>query len=268
MIVARWQGFEIDSSEGYYVFAQEMQHIDDGWVLLSRLLSSPLVWQTVGFDFRPNEGREGNVEKILAEGRKKGRIRVKKLEEDSSPRDTIRASDFLSLFKEVRAELEAASVRFAMVPPRLLNSYSYKKLRQWFLRQFDDEETAKVRWSGYCRVKESDLKLLGHTDMSDFWTDAMGLEATFEIRLRRPFEYKVFVPAVDPTMIVYLLRSLTDQFYLIFEGEHYISINLTPDYLSIARIRPEPGAKEFLEIMPGPGKSLRKMMEHRGKKRA
>ena len=263
MIIARWQGFEIDSSEGYYVFAQEMEHIDDGWGLLSRLLSSPLVWQTVGFELRPIKGREGKVDGTLSEWRKDKRIRGMKREDYSGPIDTISAADFLSLFREVRADLEAAAVRFAVVPPKLMSSDAYGKLKRWFLRQFADEETAEVRWAGYCRVKETDIQLLGHTDMTDSWTDAMGLEATFEIRLMKPFEYKVFVPAVDPTMIVYLLRSLTDQFGLVFEGDHYISINLTPDFLAIAKLRPEPGAKEFLEITPGPGKSLAKMMEHR-----
>jgi hypothetical protein len=256
MIIAGWRGFEVDSSEGYYVFDREMEHVDDGWRFLKRLLASPLVRKTVAFSLRPRRGGPGGVDGFLAELRRAGRIRAEKPDEFSDPIDIAPASDFLALFREVRADLASASIHFALVPPERLERGARAELKKWFFLQFANGETARLRWSDYLRVEEKDIRLSGCTELTNGWTDAEGLEATFEINLESPFGYRVLVPAVDPTLIVYLLRQITDRFRLVYEGEHGISIDLTPDHLAIAKPRPEAGSKDYRELVPGPGRSL------------
>jgi len=55
MIISRWKGFEIDSSEGYYVFNKNLHNKKEGWNFLSKLLKSPLLYKKIAFDIYFND---------------------------------------------------------------------------------------------------------------------------------------------------------------------------------------------------------------------
>jgi hypothetical protein len=65
MIISRWKGFEIDSSEGYYAFEKNLETIEEAWGFLKDLLSSPLVWGQVSFTILPREDHKQYVEDFL-----------------------------------------------------------------------------------------------------------------------------------------------------------------------------------------------------------
>jgi len=43
MIISRWRGFEIDSSEGYYYFSPEVGSLDRAFEFLEAILRSRLI---------------------------------------------------------------------------------------------------------------------------------------------------------------------------------------------------------------------------------
>ena len=74
MIISRWQGFEIDSSEGYYAFERDLEDRQEGWIFLRKLLCSPLLWNKVSFTLMPLLNHQKEVRDFLAQKMEQGVI--------------------------------------------------------------------------------------------------------------------------------------------------------------------------------------------------
>ena len=72
MIISRWKGFEIDSSEAYYYFQNEIEEVEEGFDFMRRLLTSPLVWSKISFNLVPLEEHESKVTEFLQGKTEKG----------------------------------------------------------------------------------------------------------------------------------------------------------------------------------------------------
>jgi hypothetical protein len=241
MILSRWQGFEIDSSEGYYVFEKEMDHTEEGWLFLRKLLLSPLLWPKVAFEVEPLE----KYRKSLTE-KQAGLLRRKVIERAEiqgpfshvgHPRPYAASlPSFITFIEKARSEIASLSLNFCLAPLRSLRKGAYRKFREWYVARFNDARTGKKRWRKYLRVSSNDLRLRGNVSETDLWTDSFAFEARFDLRLRRPFQYSLFVPASDPSLFVYLLTTLAEYYWLVFKGDHYISVKAAPDSVPIARL--------------------------------
>jgi len=65
MIISRWRGFEIDSSEGYYYFSPEVGSLDRAFEFLEAILRSRLISPEVSFYIEPFSERRMEVYELL-----------------------------------------------------------------------------------------------------------------------------------------------------------------------------------------------------------
>jgi len=234
MIISRWRGFEIDSSEGYYVFDREMEHVEEGWDFMLRLLTSPLLWDKIAFHASPVE-RQGD----------KVNARIQAVLERGSPKESQPVSEycqfpyaagkstFLGLVKALRSSLAVIHINFCLAPFNVMPVEELARLKAWFFKQFSDRKEAIRRWKNYSQVRPDDFMLRGHSEMTDEWVENYAFEAYFQLRLTSPFSYGMSVSAGDPSLMLYLLSTLTQRYDLQYVGDHHISINLQPDRLEL-----------------------------------
>lgn len=235
MIISRWRGFEIDSSEGFYVFDKDMEHVEEGWEFMLRLLTSPLLWDRVAFFVSSIEGEGDKVDDRLQGLLERG------LPQESQPVSeycqlpyVARIPAFLDLVKDLRSSLAVVEINFCLAPFAEMPVEELAKLKTWFFKQFSDRKKANERWKDYSKVRQSDFLLRGHSEMTDEWMETYAFEARFDLHLTTPFRYGMSISAGDPSLMLYLLASLTPRYDLEYLGDHYISINLQPDRLDLA----------------------------------
>jgi hypothetical protein len=238
MILARWRGFEIDSSEGYFYFNNPAKSADEGWDFMLRLLGSPLVWDRVAFDVCPAEGQVtkviGHIEAVLERAVPR---EYQTTSEYCQFRFAAGVETFLGLAKALRPSLASIHVNFCLAPFNEIPVEELARLKTWFFKQFSDREEANWRWKCYSRVRPADFMFRGHSEMTDEWAENYAFEALFDLGLTPPFSYGMSVSAGDPSLMLYLLGTLTARYDLKFSGDH-ISINRQPDLLDL-EISPE-----------------------------
>lgn len=235
MIISRWRGFEIDSSEGFYYFDTETERADESWDFMRRLLASPLLWDKIAFEISAVEGEGAKV-----------RDHIEAVLERASPKEGQPVSEycqfryaagiptFLGLAKALRSSISFISINFCLAPFAEMPVEELSKLKAWFFEQFSDRKEANRRWRDYSRVRKSDFMLRGHSTMTDEWMENYAFEALFELSLSPPFSHGMSISAGDPSLMLYLLATLTPRYDLHYGGDHYISISLQPDKLDLA----------------------------------
>jgi hypothetical protein len=238
MIISRWRGFEIDSSEGYYGFCREMEHVDDGWNFMARLLGSPLVWIKVAFSLTAVRKKARELGARVEEFLEAGRIESA---EDKYPycqfAHAARIPVFLELIEPLRNLLRQVEVNFCLAPISRMPVEESENLRKWFRLQFQDERRAKERWQDYLRVREKHFMLRGNNRATDEWLDVYAFEGNFCLLQEKPFSYAVYLSAGDPSLMIHFLETLTANVEIEYFGDHYISINLTPDRLNLSAVK-------------------------------
>lgn len=259
MIISRWNGFEIDSSEGYYVFEKESEDVKEGWDFLQKLLSSPLLWHEVSFTLIPIETHKKDVENYLSKKLEQGVIEKfeheyeDEIEEERKEYDFTDEDEdeghlpshippefktsilsFLDIFNHLKNLLSLISINFCIAPLKSLPKDEYKRLRSWFIRQFDNKEEGESRWRNYCRIKEKDFELLGNTELTNCPEPLDAFEGNFEFYSKKYLSFRLNMPAMDPSLMIYLLLTLVRSFDLKFKGTHY-TFDYTPDKLKSLR---------------------------------
>ncbi len=75
MIISRWKGFEIDSSEGYYGFTSDVSDGEERWRYLNKILTSLFLWDKVAFEINGKDKEsEEEIYSYLSGLAKKGEI--------------------------------------------------------------------------------------------------------------------------------------------------------------------------------------------------
>ncbi|MBN2255566.1 MAG: hypothetical protein JW736_07655 [Deltaproteobacteria bacterium] len=262
MIISRWNGFEIDSSEGYYAFEKNTETADESWVFLEKLLSSPLVWEQVSFALRPREECRRQVSDYLREALIRGTIRkfeytdeIEK-EEVSESRDAYDYADmdddhlpshmapeyqaaipaFLDAVHDLKSCLLLVSVNFCLKPLAQWNEAEARAFRSWLENQFSDKKKAKERWREYSEVKAEDFSLRGNCEADYSWEPPGVFEANFEMSIAPPASFRVNIPFPDPSLPVYLVSTLIDRYKFIFRGNHR-RLDHKPEKLKLAKRR-------------------------------
>ncbi len=254
MIISRWRGFEIDSSEAYFYFQNEMAEVEEGYDFMRRLLTSPLVWSKISFNLVPLEEHEGKVTEFLQAKTEKGEIAkveyydhainevLRGIEEYRYDDETdghlpshidplyeTTAAAFLDILDEMKDYAGLISVNFSVAPLKSLPADEHEKFRSWYLDQFEDLEMGKKRWDGFCEVTEDDLAPDGICDHTDFYDRTFSFDGSFEIHNKPPFSYRYIFPGHDPSLTFYVLSQLLEHFSISFGGCHGVSCDNSPD---------------------------------------
>jgi len=247
MIISRWTGFEIDSSEGYFVFDKNLEGEKTGLDILDMLFSSPLIWNKVAFEISAPGGKTEHIYDHLADLCKKGEIEDTEEMYDWCPyRYACSTSKLMEIFKDFKYDWKSLYLNFSIAPLKSMPKKEQKKMSSWFIEQFKKRKEGKQRWKDYRSISEKDIKLAGNSEMTDEWSDHFALEGSFELNLEKPYGFLFYISAGDPSLMIYLLSSLFDDFELSYEGDHGISIDLTPGNLEI----PEKNLDDHVEIEP------------------
>ena len=258
MIISRWKGFEIDSSEAYFYFQNEMEEVEDGFDFMRRLLTSPLVWHEVSFHLVPLEAHKKRMRKLLQDWISKGLVKEIEYEDylvrevmdviagydyhDMDARhlpshiDPLYDTDvptFLDIIDKLKNYVELISVNFCVAPLKSLPPDEYEKFRSWFIKQFDDTEAAESRWNDYCRISGDDLALEGISDDTSNWGELNAFDGSFEIFNKPPYSYRYILPGCDPSLTVYVLSELFERFVLRSGGPHGVTLDYSPDKLRL-----------------------------------
>ena len=259
MIISRWKGFEIDSSEGFYVFKRDLKNVEEGWDFLIKLLNSPLLWDKVSFTLIPIEAHKKDVENYLSKKLEQGVIekfehefsvdieREKKeydfTDEDEEeghipshiePEFKTSISSFLEIFNHLKNLLSLISVNFCIAPLESLPKEEYEKFRSWFIRQFYNKKRGNSRWEYYCGIEEEEFRLSGNTELINFQEDTDPFEGNFELYSKNYSSFRFNVPGMDPSLMIYLLFTLVESFDLEFNGNHF-TCEKAPDRLRTSR---------------------------------
>jgi len=229
MIISRWNGFEIDSSEGYYVFEKNLKSAEKGWDFLIKLLNSPLLWHKIAFYFYPKETHKKRVKNHLSKLLKKGLIEEGNKYEYCGLPYVSSISSLLDILKSLKNSLSEISLNFCIAPLKSLPKDEYEKLRVWFLSQFEDKKKGKSRWRDYCKIEEKDFSLGEIETFTDSWVDYYAFETNFTLNLEEPVSFTFNLCAGDPSLILYLISTLVKRFKLKFIGDHGISVDRRPE---------------------------------------
>ena len=260
MIISHWKGFEIDSSEGYYAFEKNLETIEEAWDFLERLLSSPLVWDQVSFTLLPREKFKQYVEDYLKKKIRQGIIREFEYEDEFEKAEILEFRDdydytdmddghlpshidpdyqtmiplFLDIFHHLKTFLLLISVNFCLKPLILLSEVESLKFHSWFLSQFKDKKEVRERWLKYSRVKEKKFELRGNCEADYAWENHLAFEGNFEAYSGNPPSFRINLSAADPTLLVYLVSSLIDQFKFVLRGRPQLE-DYKPDKLKLVK---------------------------------
>lgn len=212
MIISRWRGFEIDSSEGYYLYRKEPEHTEEGWNVMLRLLRSPLVLGKIAFSLEalPEKGKElrKRLKELLAEAR---------LEEFLPNEDYVSLDYmapipvFLEIVESRRDSLSRVELNFCLKPFSEMPPEELQRLRSWFLQPgnaYKDEPAARQQWDKLAEINEKDLGLIGMTDNRHAEDISLAFEAHFRLDLGKPFWYEVSTSGVDASLVTYLFLTL------------------------------------------------------------
>lgn len=255
MIISRWKGFEIDSSEGYYAFERDLNDRKQGREFVRKLIASPLLWNKVSFTLLPLKNFKEEVENYLLKKLTDNKIEKfrhefpEELERDKAEYDFMDDIDdhlpshilpefisspsaFLEIFEDSKNFLRLLSLNFCINPLENLPQDEYNKLQKWFLNQFKNEKQGKKRWTEYCEIDNTYFELYGNTELCNCPEPFDPFEGNFELYsesfTKKRCSFRFNAPAKDPSLMIYLLFQLTDSFFLKFRGNHY-NFDETPD---------------------------------------
>lgn len=255
MIISRWKGFEIDSSEGYYAFERDFSDRELSREFVRKLTASPLLWNRVSFTFLPQKDFKQELETYLYTKLTENTIEKFRHEfPDELERDKITydfnddiddhlpshiqpefvssPSVFLDIFEDSKNFLSLLSLNFCINPLKNLPQDEYNKLQKWFLKQFKNENQGKKRWEVYCEVDKTSFELRGNTELCNCPELSDPFEANVELFsesfTKESSSLRFNAPAKDPSLMIYLLFQLIDSFFLQFRGNHY-NFDQTPD---------------------------------------
>lgn len=259
MIISRWKGFEIDSSEGYYYFQNDMEYVNKGYDFMRRMLTSPLVWHQVTFTLVPLKDHEERVKELVGDYILKDL--VKKIEHGDwvtreiengierydyhdmgdghlpshiDPMHEAGVPTFLEIVEKLKNDVKLISVNFCIKPLKSLSSEERNRFRSWYLNQFENIKEGKSEWRMYCKqVTEDEIYPEGIIDDTSHWGPSYSFLGSFELYNRPPYSYRYIVPGTDPSLTLYLLSELLERFAMRFGGCHGISCNNSPDNLKL-----------------------------------
>lgn len=233
MIISRWKGFEIDSSEGYYGFTSDITDLEERWQHLNKILNSSLLWDKAAFDI-------GAVDR---EAKKKIQSHFAALEDKGKLENTENIYNYcpyvyagsLQVIQDVlqcfRERIESVWLNFCIRPLKSLEADEYGRMKTWFLGQFTDKKEGQARWREYKTVKEKDLTLGGNQTYTDSWTFYYAFEASLQFYPNTERGLSIYMSAGDPSLVIYLIATVFPDYDLEFFGDHYISIDRRPDKL-------------------------------------
>ena len=235
MIISHWKGFEIDSSEGYYGFTSEVTDDEERWKCLNKILTSPLLWDTMAFEIQGNEkASEGEIYSYLSGLEKKRKIINIEKENKFDYCPYVYAASPLILqiildrFKE---KIGSVWINFCIRPLKSIEGDEYSRLKTWFIDNFTKKSEGKTKWSNYKAVNEKDLTLGGNQDYTDSWALYFAFEASLRFDTGDEKGLSIFMCAGDPSFIIYLISTVFLGYNLEFYGDHYVSIDRRPDKL-------------------------------------
>jgi hypothetical protein len=254
MIISRWKGFEIDSSEAYFYFQNDMAEVEEGYDFMRRLLASPLIWKKVSFTIMPLKEHESKVTEFLQGKTEKGDIAkveyyddcidevLREIEEyryddktdghlpsHIDPLYETTAAAFLDIIDEMKGFTELISVNFSIVPLKSLPADEYEKFHSWYMDQYEDLEMGKIRWDDFCEVSGDDLPIHGICEHTDFYDRTFSLSGSFEFHNKPPFSYRYILTGHDASLTFYVLSQLLERFTISFGGCHGVSCDRSPD---------------------------------------
>jgi len=249
MIISRWNGFEIDSSEGYYAFERDLKEREIARDFLRKLVNSPLTWEKVSFTLLPFQNYKNEVENYLLKQLKNNKIEKFKhdfpdeLEREKvnydfkdyiddhlpphiMPEYICSRDSFLEIFEDSKNFLNLLSLNFCIKPLRKLPENEYKKLREWFLNQFNKKKRGKTIWEYLCEIDSKQFELSGVNYLNSCPEDSDPFEGNLEIYseffAKKSCSFRFNASAINPSLMIYLLFQVIDSFYLKFRGNHYM----------------------------------------------
>ena len=251
MIISRWKGFEIDSSEGYYAFERNLEDREEGWSFLRKLLSSPLIWNKVSFALNPSHNHQKEVKDFLVQKVEQGVIEKfehefpEEIETERSEYDFTDEEDdhipshippefisslsiFLDILNHLKDLLSLISINFCISPFESLPIGEYKNLHTWFMDQFKNKKKAARLWQFHSQIMEKDFTFQGNTELNNCPESVDPFEGNVELYSGDYCNVRFNIPARDPSLMIYLLITIIDSFNLHFRGNHY-TFDDTPD---------------------------------------
>jgi hypothetical protein len=233
MIISRWKGFEIDSSEGYYGFFKEATDAEECWRYLNKILSSPLLWNKAAFSFGgKDELTENIIYSHLTDLANRGKIEKTENKYQYCPYSYAASLQELKiLIDRVQENLKQVSINFCVRPLDSLDADECARLKTWYLGQFSSRKEGESRWRDYQILKEEDLTLGGNPDYTDSFARNYPFEANLRFDLDAENKLSIFMAAGDPSFIIYLISTIFPGYDLEYIGDHYISIDFRPDKL-------------------------------------
>ena len=260
MIISTWKGYEIDSSEGYYAFENKIDTLEEGWNFLEKLLTSQLLWSRISFALVPGDKFKQQVEGYLQDKFDQGIIKKFEYEDEIDeaeakafqkdydytdmadghlpshidPDYETTPAFFLYILQHLKKFLLLASVNFCVNPFSRLSEAELKKFHSWFLDQFRNKKKAENRWMQYSEIKENHFKLRGNCEADYSWDTPSAFEANFEMYSGHPPSFRINVPAVDPSLVVYLVSTLIHEFEFVLRGRSQL-MNEKPGKLKLRK---------------------------------
>jgi hypothetical protein len=256
MIITKWKGYEIDSSEGYYQFEEQDIDVDEGYDIIKRLFAVPEIFNKVGFRLIAKDPHKEKLEKIINEKlsdgtiekleHKDGHTKYEPSKDDDydyfkNQRDGMRlfldsqivplykidTKLFLELIENMKGELELISFIFAVAPLKSLAPEVYENFYSWYVEKFKIIGHGKTQWKYYCECEEKDIDLTSMNEITyaggpiDFFTG--GFEMVDSYRSAYAFHF----PSGDPSGIIHLVEQVLDHFDIWFCGRG--SMGQAPD---------------------------------------
>ncbi|MCJ7682355.1 MAG: hypothetical protein MUP70_16630 [Candidatus Aminicenantes bacterium] len=233
MIISRWKGFEIDSSEGYYAFSSDATDIEERWSLLDKLLNSPLLWNKAAFDITgKNKESSEIIRSYLSDLEKKGEVENTEKKYHYCP--YVYAAPpliLLAVLNRFREQVESVWANFCIRPLDSMDRDVFSWLESWYLSQFTKKKEGQSRWRDYNKIEDRDLTLAGNQDYTDSWDPVYAFEASLQFYPNTERGLSIYMCAGDPSLIIYLISSIFRVYDLEYNGDHYISIDRRPDRL-------------------------------------
>ena len=233
MIISRWRGFEIDSSEGYYSFTSDTDDVRENWRYLKKILKSPLIWNKAAFSLGGiDEKATEEIYGYLADMAAKGEIESTKEMYKYCPYRYAGTLNTLQIILDrFQKKVEFVRINFCIRPLNSIEGDEYSRLKTWFLSQFSDQKEGKNRWIEYETVGAKDLTLGGNADYTDSFTFHYAFEASLQFYPTDEKRLSLFLCAGDPSFFIYLISTVFSGYDLEYYGDHWITIDRRPDKL-------------------------------------
>jgi len=270
LIISRWRGFEIDSSEGFYFFEKEVSEAERGIEYMKSLLAHPLVLPWVSFALVPLPGRDHITRELSVLARQKEIYEAREQEsfraesenmkacyeyQDGHRRDPdymAQASRFLALVDRHQKDLALISLNYTL-SVRSLPKAERDKLHAWFMEQYEDQQKARDHWDYFTQEAqdlvpekeelEKGFVLLGEDSVPEgvgfleTYNFGLidGLDGSFEIKCAEPASFRMLAAPSYPVFMVYLAEQIMGEYK--FESYGRETDQFIPDNLKFKKKR-------------------------------